>query len=114
MKVLFVCSGNKQRSPTAEDYFSAQYPDMEFESAGTNHKFCQKEGTTPLTEDQMQWADLVVVMENHHRNLIRKHVKHKYDHKIKVLDIKDVYQYGQRELVEILQEKVNEIFSISI
>jgi predicted protein tyrosine phosphatase len=110
-KVLFVCSSNKQRSPTAEDHFSAQYPHMEFESAGTNQKFCQKEGTAPLTEDLMRWADMVIVMENHHRNLIRKHVKDKYDHKIKVLDIKDIYAYGQSDLIEILDEKVSKFLN---
>ena len=47
MKYLFVCSANKQRSKTAEDYLSGLNPEHEFLSAGTNHKICFKEGTTP-------------------------------------------------------------------
>jgi protein-tyrosine-phosphatase len=46
--VLFVCSANKERSKTAEDYFSIQYPDIHFNSCGTNIKLCEKEGTNTL------------------------------------------------------------------
>lgn len=109
MKVLFVCSGNKQRSPTAEDYFCSQYPQHEFDSAGTNHKFCEKAGTQKLEEEMLQWADLVLVMEKHHKQIIMDHTGGKYIDKIKVLRIMDVYRYGQRELVEILEEKVGDM-----
>lgn len=61
-KVLFVCSANKQRSKTAEDYFSERHPSLEFKSAGTNHKICAKEGTTPLTKDLIEWADKVFLL----------------------------------------------------
>ncbi|WP_299368652.1 hypothetical protein [Winogradskyella sp.] len=62
-KILFVCSANKQRSKTASDYFSEKFSDFEFDSAGTNFKVCNKEGTQPLTEALMNWADLVFAME---------------------------------------------------
>ena len=42
-KILFVCSANKQRSKTASDYFSEKLTTFEFDSAGTNHKICNKE-----------------------------------------------------------------------
>ena len=40
--ILFVCSANKQRSKTAEDYFSSKYADFHFISAGTNRKICEQ------------------------------------------------------------------------
>ncbi|PPK92790.1 hypothetical protein LY01_02876 [Nonlabens xylanidelens] len=49
MKVLFICFANKQRSKTAEDYFSSKYGVHEFLNAGTTIKICRKEGTTELT-----------------------------------------------------------------
>ena len=51
MNYIFICSANKQRSKTAEDYFAEKHPEYNFKSAGTNIKICRKEGTTPLTED---------------------------------------------------------------
>jgi len=53
--ILFVCSANKQRSKTGEDYFSTIYPNRNFKSAGTNLKVCEKEGTNPLTEEMLIW-----------------------------------------------------------
>ncbi|WP_206633794.1 hypothetical protein [Leeuwenhoekiella aequorea] len=51
MKFLFICSANKQRSKTAEDYFAEKHPDYNFKGSGTNTKIFRKEGTTELTED---------------------------------------------------------------
>jgi predicted protein tyrosine phosphatase len=54
--VLFLCSQNKLRSPTAEQLF-ASYPGITCLSAGLNHDAVQ-----PLTPELLQWAELVFVM----------------------------------------------------
>ena len=92
MKILFVCSANKQRSKTAEDHFSKKFLEHEFLSAGTNLKICRKEGTIELTEDLLKWADNVYVMEKKHLDQIQKHTGSKYYSKIIVLHIPDIYQ----------------------
>lgn len=107
MKTLFICSANKQRSKTAEDFFSQKYPVHEFLSAGTNTKICRKEGTTELTEDLLEWADKVYVMEKKHLDQIKKHTGSKYYSKIKMLDIPDIYKYYDADLIAILGEKVS-------
>jgi len=107
MKTLFICSANKQRSKTAEDFFAQKYPENKFLSAGTNVKICRKEGTTELTEDLLEWADKVYVMEKKHLDQIKKHTGSKYYKKIKVLDIPDIYKYYDADLITILEEKVS-------
>lgn len=109
-KILFVCSANKQRSKTGEDYFSILYPKREFRSAGTNLKLCQAEATNPLTEEMLIWADTVFVMENKHAQLIKQNTANKYRNKIIVLGIEDIYKYYQKELIEILISKINHHF----
>jgi len=106
-KILFVCSANKQRSKTGEDYFSHLYSDCEFKSAGTNLKLCQTEGTNPLTEEMLIWADIIFVMENKHAQLIKQNTSNKYQNKIRVLAIEDKYKYYQKELIAILSNKIN-------
>lgn len=106
MKILFVCSANKDRSKTAEDYFSGEYPKIEFISAGTNIKICKQEGTNPLTEDILKWAERVYVMEEKHRQWIKANIKGKYDYKITVLGVMDIYKYEQKELIDILCQKI--------
>lgn len=105
-KILFVCSANKQRSKTAEDYFSERNPDFEYFSAGTNLNLCEKEGTNALTENDLIDADLIFVMENKHFQQIKNNTGSKYLKKIEVLNIPDIYKYFQKELIEILKNKV--------
>mgnify|MGYP002138035419 FL=1 len=109
-KFLFVCSANKQRSKTAEDYFSSIHNELSFNSAGTNLKICQKEGTNPLDTDMLEWADVVLVMEKKHLEIINKNTESKYSKKIIVLNIDDIYKYYQKELIEILEQKANKYF----
>lgn len=103
--VLFVCSANKLRSATAADYFAEKFTSLSFDSAGTNHKICRKEGTTPLTEELMEWADIVLVMEEKHRRIILTNGGSAYGRKLRVLAIPDHFKYYQKELIELLVMK---------
>ena len=101
MKLLFVCSQNRLRSPTAEAVFAA-YPGVEAMSAGTNH-----DATTPISTDLIEWADVVIVMEKAHRNKLTSKFKSAFKNKkLVVLDIPDDYEYMDPELVQILKAKV--------
>jgi predicted protein tyrosine phosphatase len=98
---LFICSQNKLRSPTAEAVF-AKWPDVETDSAGTNN-----DAETPLTPEQIAWADIIFVMEKAHRNKVSKKFRTSLKGKRMVcLDIPDDYEYMQVELVKLLEAKV--------
>jgi predicted protein tyrosine phosphatase len=100
--VLFICSQNKLRSPTAEQVF-ADYPGIETASAGTNH-----DAEEPLTPEQLQWADLIFVMEKTHRNKLSQRFKaHIGGKHIICLDIPDDYGFMDPDLVELLKIKVS-------
>ncbi len=100
-RILFVCSENRLRSPTAEAVFS-KYEGVEAIGAGTN-----PDAATPVTGDLIEWADVILVMEKSHKNEISKkfraHLKNK---KIGVLDIPDIYHYMEPVLVQLLENKV--------
>lgn len=101
MKLLFVCSQNRLRSPTAEIVFSA-YPGVEAISAGTNN-----DATTPISADLIEWADVVFCMEEIHRNKLSSKFKAAFKTtRLVVLDIPDIYEYMDPELVRILKAKV--------
>jgi len=104
--ILFVCSANKQRSKTAEDYFSEHYPDIRFQSAGTNIKLCQKEGANPLEEIMLHNTDLIFVMKNKHKSEIKQMTGQQYSEKIIVMNIPDIYKYYDKKLIEIFRFKV--------
>jgi predicted protein tyrosine phosphatase len=99
--LLFVCSENRLRSPTAEAVLS-QYEGVEAIGAGTN-----TDADTPVSGDLIEWADVILVMENSHRNNISKKYKELLKgKKLAVLDIPDMYERMQPELVQLLKAKV--------
>lgn len=99
--LLFVCSENRLRSPTAEAVFS-EYEGIEAIGAGTN-----SDAETPVSGDLIEWADVILVMENTHRNKISKKYKELLrDKKMAVLDIPDIYECMQPELIQLLKAKV--------
>lgn len=100
-RLLFVCSQNRLRSPTAEAIFS-QWPGVEAMSAGLNN-----DATTPLSTDLIEWAQIIVVMEKTHKNKItRKYANFLKGKRVVVLDIPDEYEYMQPELIQLLKVKV--------
>lgn len=100
MKILFVCTVNRLRSPTAETLFST-WPGVEALSAGTD-----SEATRPLTAELVASADLIFAMEKHHRDKIRKRFKIRPpDGRIITLNIPDEYERDDPELIELLKLK---------
>jgi predicted protein tyrosine phosphatase len=101
-KLLFVCSQNRLRSPSAEQVFS-QREDVEAASAGLNH-----DAEVPLSAEPVGWADLIFVMEKAHRSKLRSKFKqHLRGHqRVICLDIPDDYDYMDPVLVQLLKNKV--------
>src|SRR5438034_1405728 len=100
-KLLFVCSQNRLRSPTAEAVFF-HWPGVEAMSAGLNG-----DAITPVSTDLLEWADIVVVMEEKHKNKLSKRFSSFLKGKrVVVLSIPDEYDYMQPELIQILKAKV--------
>jgi predicted protein tyrosine phosphatase len=103
-KVLFVCSANKDRSKTAEDHFSEVDHSRMYRSAGTNHKICFQEGTTALDQELVDWSELIIVMENKHLDWIYNNLN-ATGKDMKVLHIKDIYPYMDKNLIDLLSNK---------
>jgi len=105
MRVLFVCNQNENRSRTAEEIFKDKF---DTRSAGLFN-------SKPLTEKQLSWADLILVMEDVQRSEIAKRFPKQYmKKKIISLGIPDIYNYGQPELIDVLKKKVDESLQLLI
>ena len=106
-KLLFVCSENRLRSPTAEAVFSG-YEGIEAIGAGTN-----ADAETTVSGDLIEWADIIFVMEKSHRNKISKKYKELLKNKrLVVLEIPDIYERMQPELIQLLKTKVSRLVQI--
>jgi len=102
--LLFVCSRNKWRSPTAEEIWK-KHPNYNARSSGTSPK--AKKTISPA---DIRWADIIFVMEKKHKNRLISEFTRLLEYKpLYVLDIPDEYQYMDDELVAELEIKVNTV-----
>lgn len=95
-RILFVCTGNVDRSRTAEDLYRID-PRYEVRSAGT-----APFAVTPLTRELLLWADRVFVMcerGDGHGSLIKMRFPD-VKRPITDLDIEDRWPRGDPELVK--------------
>lgn len=98
--ILFLCSRNKLRSPTAEAVFR-DHPDVETDSAGL-----ADDAEVPLSADQIEWADVILVMEPIHKTRLNRRFKDRLGRKkIAVLGIPDNYDYMDEALIRLLRAK---------
>ena len=101
LNVLFICSRNQWRSPTAERVFR-NHPGVSVRSAGTSAN-----ARKHVSVEDIRWADLILVMEEKHKSrLVAQFTRLLADKRIHVLDIPDDYEYMDPELVEQLKEAV--------
>ena len=99
--LLFVCSQNKLRSPTAESVFSGR-PNISVRSAGVNN-----DAEIPISVEDIEWAQYIFVMEQTHKSKLRKRFKkHLNSQKLVCLGIPDNYEYMAPDLIQILEKSV--------
>ncbi|BAZ10623.1 hypothetical protein NIES4071_24460 [Calothrix sp. NIES-4071] len=103
-KLLFICSQNKLRSPTAEAIFS-EYEGLEVESAGLNNG-----AEVPVSVEAIERADVIFVMEKAHRSKLSKKFKpYLKGKRVICLDIPDEYDYMDADLINLLKTKVQHV-----
>jgi predicted protein tyrosine phosphatase len=107
LKVLFICSRNQWRSPTAEQVFR-RHPALAVRSAGTSASARKQVGATDLA-----WADVIIVMESKHKSrLMQGHAELLASKPLHVLDIPDDYRFMDPELIDLLQAAVPSLLDL--
>jgi predicted protein tyrosine phosphatase len=97
--IVFICSQNKLRSPTAEQLY-ADTPRLEGRSAGLNN-----DAEVAVTPELLEWADRIFVMERNHRNRLSKKFKpHLQGKRITCLDIPDDSDFMDEILLMVLEQ----------
>ena len=106
LKVLFVCSKNRWRSPTAEKIYRNRH-ELSVRSCGTT-----RDAVRTLGAADLKWADVVFFMEPKHKSRVFS----SFPGETKfldtyVLDIPDDYQFMDPELVDTLQLSIDLILA---
>ena len=98
INILFICSRNKWRSPTAEKVFRNK-PGINVRSVGLSQKSPLK-----LSPADLKWADVVFVMEREHELRIREQYTDLPP--IESLEIADEFKFMDVRLIALLKEEV--------
>lgn len=104
--ILVVCGRNKRRSRTAE-YIFKNDDRFNIRSVGLSPKSDRK-----ISEKDLNWADLILVMETRQRTKVRELYKHLELPDIEILNIPDDYEFMDEELVSILTGRINDSIRI--
>ena len=106
-RVLFICSMNQWRSPTAEQIFR-KHPLLSVRSAGTSSN-----ARRSVSDEDIGWADVILVMEEKHKSRLKAQFNRLLAGRaIHVLDIPDDYKYMDPDLVEQLEQCVPSILGL--
>jgi len=82
-------------------------PRMDVDSAGTEAFFAKA-----VTEERLNWADLVVVMEERHARSIRERFPQAAEHtRIVSLNIPDIYQFLEQRLQQEIRDRFEPLFT---
>ena len=103
--ILVVCGRNKRRSRTAE-YLYKNDSRINIKSAGLS-----AQSEVVLNAKLVEWADLIIVMDNNQKNRIQNQYKANKIPRIENIRIKDEYDYLNPVLIQLLKERINNIVS---
>lgn len=107
LNVLFVCSRNQWRSPTAEQVWR-KHPAIAVRSGGTSPN-----ARHPVSATDIAWAQVIFVMEEKHKSRLQASFTRLLENKtIHVLDIPDEYKFMDPELVELLRDSVGAVLEV--
>jgi len=96
--ILFVCGRNQWRSPTAARVY-ADDQRIEVRSAGVSPQSAHR-----VSQRDLEWADLVLVMEPEHKARLREMFKALQLPPIECLDIPDDYRFMDEALVTLIRD----------
>ncbi|MGB7327188.1 MAG: protein tyrosine phosphatase [Rubripirellula sp.] len=109
LNVLFVCSKNQWRSPTAEAIYQRD------ERVSVRSRGTAKAAVQTIRSDDIIWADVIMVMEDKHRQRILADFPGEAKFKpMHVLDIPDDYQFMDDELVELIRTAAEPIIETKL
>ncbi len=104
MNILFLCSMNQWRSPTAERIY-ANTPGIHARSAGLSSSAVRR-----VSERDLEWADHIFVMEDEHKRRLKQKFRDAAQYaRIHVLDIPDDYSFMDEDLIEQIQTGVQAV-----
>ena len=106
-KVLCVCSAGMLRSPTLAWVLSNEPFNFNTRAVGANPEYA----LIPIDEAHVEWADVIIVMNEDQADVVNRLLTNvRKDTAVHVTNIPDRFEFRDPELVEIIRNKMFELF----
>lgn len=102
-KLLFICEGNAQRSPTFEIWFKENRPQYDVKSTGTAYGYPER-----ITQELLYWADKIYLMDLN-QELFMKRKFPQFLFKTEIIGVSDQYQRESAELYRLIEYWVKKV-----
>jgi len=96
-KLLFVCAGNIQRSPTFEKWFRENRPEYDVRSTGTAHGYPFR-----MSRELLEWADRIFLMDLEQEMFMARKFP-EFLHKTEIVGCKDRYERESEKLYNLIK-----------
>jgi len=96
MKLLFICAGNIQRSPTFERWFKENRPQYEVKSTGTAYGYPER-----MTTEILTWADKIFLMDLEQEMFMNRKFP-EFLYKTEIIGCSDQYPNDSPQLKELI------------
>lgn len=102
-KLLFVCDGGSQRSPTFEIWFKKNRTQYVVKSTGTSYGYPER-----MTEELLRWADKIYLMDLNQEMFMKRNFPD-YLHKTEIIGVSDQYRRESSELYQLIEYWVKKV-----
>lgn len=102
-KLLFVCAGNIQRSPSFEKWFKDNRPEYEVRSTGTAYGYPFR-----MNNELLEWADRIFLMDLEQEMFVWAKFP-EFVYKTEIIGVSDQYERDSEELYKIIEYWVNKM-----
>jgi predicted protein tyrosine phosphatase len=96
-KLLFVCAGNVNRSPSFEIWFKEHKPEYEVKSTGTAYGYPER-----MSKELLRWADKIFLMDLEQEMFMAVKFP-EFLYKIEIVGCKDRYERESQQLNELIE-----------
>ncbi len=100
-KLLFVCAGNINRSPSFEKWFNENRPKYEVKSTGTSYGYPER-----MTEELLKWADGIFLMDLEQEMFMERKFPH-FLYKTEIIGCSDKYSNDDPKLYVLIEYWAN-------
>jgi predicted protein tyrosine phosphatase len=96
-KLLFVCTGNIQRSPSFEIWFREHKPEYEVKSTGTAYAYPER-----MNKELLEWADKIFLMDLEQEMFLATKFP-RFVYKTEIIGCKDRYERESSQLNMLIE-----------